>query len=534
MENKEVQVIGQRYVLIDVLGKGAFGSVYRAKDIKNNDKLVAVKRVSKEMLNKTEYLKEALHREIEIMNLIKCENSLQIIDVIQTTSNYNLVLEICDGDIDDWLNKHKGYITEDELREILLGLNNAFKIMDEKNIAHRDLKLKNILFVRTDREDYKESKIIPKLADYGFSKVVDENDMTSTRLGSPITMAPEIHNGQPYTTSCDIWSMGIIIYQLLYKTMPFKAKNEFELKLQISKFVKLKLPDGFSMSKELYDLVSKMLIVDPNRRITWEDYFKHPFFKVEKKNNKVEDIKKNTNLNNNVNDKNNKETDMEKFERKYGPARKLTDDPNGGYLISKAKSKIDGQFVFIKEYDRLIIDSIKEYKDIFDFEINLLKKISLDEKVKNFFPILYDFFVTESKYIVITDYFEGKPLENYLNKRSLLEDFTVLEIINQIIPALEYFNTNKIVLPSFTTKSLWFHSYKDEKNFKIKFFDLGTSKIYNDPSFERAFSLLEEPSEKTNVLNFGLILYRLCLGQNLFEFSINEDPKQTIQKSKII
>lgn len=537
MVEKEVQIIGNRYVLMGEIGKGAFGAVYKAKDIKNNDKLVAVKRINKDQLNKSDYLRDALNREIEIMALLKTENSVQILDVIHTTSNINLVLELCDGDIDDWLNKHKGYITEGELKDILMGLNNTFKIMEEKNIAHRDLKLKNILFVRTDKDEYKESKIIPKLADYGFSKLLDENDMTSTRLGSPITMAPEISSGQMYTTQCDIWSMGIIIYQLLFKTLPFKAKNELELKLQISKFVKLKIPDGFSMSKELYDLLSKMLVVDPNRRITWEDYFKHQFFNVKKevvknvdkdkdKDNDKDKIDKHINKEKN-------ETDIEKFERKYGPSRKLTDDPNGGYLISKAKSKIDGKFVFIKEYDRLIIDSVKEYKDIFDFEIKLLQNISSDEQAQKYFPILYDFFVFESKYIVITEYFEGKPLENYLSKKSLLNDSTVLEIVNQIIPALEYLNKNKIILPSFNTKSIWFQSYKDEQNFKIKFFDLGISKIYNDQSFERTFSLLEEPSEKTMVLNFGLILYRLCLGHNLFEFNINEDPRETIKKSKI-
>lgn len=249
MVEKEVQIIGNRYVLMGEIGKGAFGSVYKAKDIKNNDKLVAVKRINREQLNKNDYLINALNREIEIMSLLKTENSVQLLDMIPSTSNINLVLELCDGDIDDWLNKHKGYITEGELKDILMGLNNTFKIMDEKNIIHRDLKLKNILFVRTDKDEYKESKIIPKLADYGFSKLLGESDITSTKLGTPITMAPEITSGQMYTTQCDIWSMGIIIYQLLFKTIPFKAKNELELKLQISKFVKLKFLTDFQCQK---------------------------------------------------------------------------------------------------------------------------------------------------------------------------------------------------------------------------------------------------------------------------------------------
>ena len=89
-------------------------------------------------------------------------------------------------------------------------------------------------------------------------------------------MAPEILEGKEYTNKCDLWSLGIIIYQLFFKNTPYNGINEFEVLKEIKKTKKNNV-NRFN-NTYLDDLVRKMLIEDPEKRITWKEYFDHPFF----------------------------------------------------------------------------------------------------------------------------------------------------------------------------------------------------------------------------------------------------------------
>lgn len=130
---------------------------------------------------------------------------------------------------------------------------------------HRDFKLPNIL---------KHNGII-KIADFGFSKMLGEDNFANTMLGSPLNMAPEILAGKEYTNKADIWSIGVCLYEMIFGKNPYTAKNIAELlkKIKQSPF---ELPKNSGLQPEVEDVLKKMFIYDPNKRISWEDLFTHP------------------------------------------------------------------------------------------------------------------------------------------------------------------------------------------------------------------------------------------------------------------
>ena len=103
--SEEDQILNKRYKLDKKIGEGSYGIVYRAFDTKDNNKLVAIKQVSKARINSNAYLIEALHKELSIMKLISDENSVKLIEDFETAEHYNLVMELCDSDLDAELKK---------------------------------------------------------------------------------------------------------------------------------------------------------------------------------------------------------------------------------------------------------------------------------------------------------------------------------------------------------------------------------------------------------------------------------------------
>ena len=196
------------FVINKKIGSGSFGDVYSGLYKKTGEK-IAVKRVNKKTLMKYgDYLINAFWKEIDSMKRCECENSVRLIKNFETTNNYNIIMELCDTDLFHILMTRTTPFTLEEIRKTFQQLNNVFRIMNKNNIIHRDLKLGNILI------KYKDDKcqdFIPKLSDYGFSKDLN-NNYTSTHLGTPATMAPEIMMNLPYNEQSDLWSIGIMMY----------------------------------------------------------------------------------------------------------------------------------------------------------------------------------------------------------------------------------------------------------------------------------------------------------------------------------
>jgi len=260
------------YKLGKLIGSGTFGEVYQGRDIKTGMR-VAVKRIRKKILyEKGEYLLKAYKREIDCMTKCACENSIKFIKEFATQNNYNIIMELCDTDLLCYLYERSNPFSIEEIKDTFLQLNNAFRKMSYHKILHRDLKLGNILITFTDET---KKKFIPKLSDYGFSKELNyANYANCTHLGTPATMAPEIMLDLPYNEKSDLWSVGVMMYQLYFKEVPYEGNTEAEILSKIKLNIPLKQPEDMNFR----DLLNRLLTVDSDKRLSWEEYFDHPFF----------------------------------------------------------------------------------------------------------------------------------------------------------------------------------------------------------------------------------------------------------------
>jgi len=271
------------FIEIDYISKGAYGIIYRAYSIKD-EKEVCLKKININNMKKNynNYYLEYIDREINILkSLNKYKNSVHYYGDYDSNNEKILILEKCDKNLRDYIKKDKNTFNIRDIKTIFRDLNEIFHHMQEKSIIHRDLKLENILIKYINKE---ENKIILKLADYGISKI--ENNIYSGNRGTHDYVAPEIllEKVKEYKSSFDIFSLGIILYQISHKLKhPFKNyENElieirylnfYEKDNYVIEFDKSIEDDNFK------DLVSKMLKLKPENRLTWEEYFNHKFFK---------------------------------------------------------------------------------------------------------------------------------------------------------------------------------------------------------------------------------------------------------------
>lgn len=563
--SEEEKILNNRYRLDKKIGEGSYGIVYRAFDTKNKNNLVAIKQVSKARINCNAYLIEALQKELSIMRLISDENSVKLIEDFETTEHYNLVMELCDSDLDAELKKrlllNKRGFNELEVLAIMNQFNKVFYKIQKEHVIHRDLKLKNIMIKKDKNVDI--IGFIIKLSDFGFSKVVNEDDVTGTNLGSPATKAPEIMIGKDYNAKVDLWSVGVIMFQLFYNRLPFQARNAKELQEVIFSSNGVKLPKGNNnpMSDICFNLIDKLLQKEPSKRIDFDKYFNNEFFskkhEFDLRNNlceikevqnkegenlkKDEEEKENNNNNSNINKKNenknensiNKniynDNDKVDFEQRFIKLIKIK-EYNLGYIIYKAKDTLYDKIVTIKEISREIIDKSERNKKIFDKEIRLLSTL----KGKKF-PEFIGLFKTNLYYNIVIEYFSGNNLHNFIKRRQCLDESLVILILKQLKPSLIELNEENIFLDFISPKNFAFTFYINDTNFEIKFFDYGLGSIFYKEKYVKQY-LLEEAKlgevndSSINIRDMGLTVCKMLFGEEpLIKKSGDNDVKVIIK-----
>ncbi|KAJ3019023.1 hypothetical protein HKX48_002458 [Thoreauomyces humboldtii] len=220
-------------------------------------------------------MNKKLEREITIMKLIQHPNILQLHDVYETDKELFLILEYVEGgELFDYLVK-KGRLSEHEALEFFQQIMYGIDFCHRYLICHRDLKPENLLLDR-DRN--------VKIADFGMASLQVTGKMLETSCGSPHYASPEIIKGIKYDgPSADIWSCGVILYALLTGNLPFDDENIRRL-LQKVKSGSYFIPEHVSEGAK--DLLKRMMVTEPARRITMQEIFRHPWFSSYKTKNK--------------------------------------------------------------------------------------------------------------------------------------------------------------------------------------------------------------------------------------------------------
>ena len=266
------------YLLVTKIGQGQFGIVHKGVLIEDQKKVFAIKCIQKSKLEGNSILNRLFQTEMSVMSKLNHPNIMHLYEFMETAHNYYLVIQFCNnGDLESYLKK-MGRLSEEEAVYFLMQIMNGFQVLHKNKIMHRDVKLANI-FLQDD-------KVV--IGDFGFAK--QGVDVTRTKLGTPITMAPELltSNGNSYTSKADLWSIGVCFYQMLFGKTPFDAKSYDDLKEKVrtQSGKMLNFPRDVPISPECKDLLINLLQYNANQRIEWKDFFNHPLFELHSKNNK--------------------------------------------------------------------------------------------------------------------------------------------------------------------------------------------------------------------------------------------------------
>ncbi|XP_028782651.1 CBL-interacting serine/threonine-protein kinase 5-like [Neltuma alba] len=264
---EESDTLFGRYEIGRPLGKGTFAKVYHGKQISTGES-VAIKVISKEKV-KRQGMMEQIKREISVMRLVQHPNVVELKEVMATKTKIFFVMEYVRGG-ELFYKVARGKLKEDQARKYFQQLISAVDFCHSRGVSHRDLKPENLLL--DDRGNL-------KVSDFGLSALPEHmryDGLLHTQCGTPAYVAPEVLRKKGYDGSkADIWSCGVILYTLLAGFLPFRHENVMTMYTKIFK-AEFQFPPWFSA--ESRRLISKILVPDPESRITIPAIMRVPWF----------------------------------------------------------------------------------------------------------------------------------------------------------------------------------------------------------------------------------------------------------------
>ena len=260
------------YLVKKTLGKGTFGKVKLGVYIPTGEK-VAIKILEKNRIReKDDQIR--VKREFNMQTLLNHPNVILVAEIFESNDNYYSVMEYCEGgELFNYIVKNRR-LDDSEAAFFYFQLINGLEYIHSLGIVHRDLKPENLLLTKEH---------LLKIIDFGLSNYFKDGQklLLSTPCGSPCYASPEMVSGKKYNgIKIDIWSTGIILYAMLCGYLPFEDKDNDVL---FQKILECKLIIPKYISKNAKDLMEKILVTDPEKRITIKEIKNHPFYLKGKK-----------------------------------------------------------------------------------------------------------------------------------------------------------------------------------------------------------------------------------------------------------
>ncbi|KAG7375995.1 hypothetical protein PHYPSEUDO_014695 [Phytophthora pseudosyringae] len=259
----------EMYRVLGELGRGAFGVVEKVEHLQTHTQY-AMKTVKFESGSK----RHAFEKEMDILRVLHHPNIVRMLETFEDAHHFYIIMELSPGGtlLDRVKSRGKAF-PEDEAKDIIRNLASVIQYLHSRNICHRDLKLENILVETLDEGGH------IKLCDFGASTLFKMGASMRKVLGSVVYMAPEVLEGN-YKETCDMWSLGVIMYMLLSNKAPFYGDTEDELVESIfAGEVSYAAKEWDAVSPEAKALIKKLLHTTPADRFTAGQVLQHPWIK---------------------------------------------------------------------------------------------------------------------------------------------------------------------------------------------------------------------------------------------------------------
>ena len=242
------QKINDRYQIIRMIGEGGMANVYLAHDT-ILDRDVAVKILRGDLADDEKFVRR-FQREAISASSLSHPNIVEMYDVGEDDGQYYIVMEYVEGKTLKSLIKRRGALTLPEVIDIMLQLTSAVACAHDSYIIHRDIKPQNVLI--------KEDGTV-KITDFGIAMALNSNELTQTNsvMGSVHYLPPEQANGSGATIKSDIYSLGILMFELLTGNLPFKGENAVEIAI---KQMREKIPSVCEINPHIPQSVENIIL----------------------------------------------------------------------------------------------------------------------------------------------------------------------------------------------------------------------------------------------------------------------------------
>ena len=270
----------KKYEYQALIGSGAFGKVRLYLDRDSRSFKYAIKTIKKNIFKKHSI--DSIKREVDILRSMDHPNIVKYFETYEDECYLHIVMEYIAGDnLFRVLTDQKGFkFTERTISKIMTCLLKAVLFLHHNGIIHRDIKPENIVFVEPD--NFKALKLI----DFGLS-IQQNAKKDNRRVGTPYYMSPEMVRGN-FNYASDVWSIGVILFIMVTGKQPFRGKSKEEVFDKIKKGAYDKnILNKAKCSKEVKDLIKKMLVTEHSKRITVESALDHIWFKQFEKNKNI-------------------------------------------------------------------------------------------------------------------------------------------------------------------------------------------------------------------------------------------------------